>query len=128
MARFSLTLFAFIVLLTASLPAAAVWEWMRGAAITDFTDSDWVILKAEARRVLDEVADKVQVDWSNPETGNGGSMKPLATFDVDGQTCRQMAFKQVTAKGIEGQAVYHLCRQDDLTWKFVAASELNTGN
>ncbi len=125
MARFSLILFVFIASLTLSLPAAAVWGWLRGAAITEFTDSDWVMLKAEARRVLDEVDDKTRVDWTNPETGNGGSMKPLTTFEVDGHTCRQMAFKQVTAKGIEGQAVYHLCQQDDSTWQFVAESELN---
>jgi len=124
MARRSVTILVLSVSLLAALPASAFWAWMRGAALNEFTDGDRDMLRAEARRVLDEEADGSRTDWTNPETGNGGSIKPLKTLTVDGQTCRQTAFRQVTASGLKGQAVYHLCQQDDGTWRFIAASSL----
>lgn len=124
MARRSVTILTLFMLLLTALPASAFWAWMRGAALSKFTDADLEIFRVEARRVLDEEADGSRTDWTNPETGNGGSIKPLKTMTVDGQTCRQTAFRNVTATGIRGQSVYHLCRQDDDTWKFIAASSL----
>jgi surface antigen len=124
MARRSVTILILSMLLLAALPASAFWAWMRGAALNEFTDDDWDMLKTEARRVLDEDPDGSRTDWTNPETGNGGSIKPLKTLTVDGQTCRQTAFRQVSATGLKGQGVYHLCRQDDGTWRFIAASSV----
>ena len=99
---------------------------MRGAALNEFTDADREMLQSEARRALDDDADGTRTDWTNPDTGNGGSIKPLKTLTVDGQTCRQTAFRQTTASGLKGQGVYHLCRQDDGTWRFIAASSVKT--
>jgi surface antigen len=124
MASRSVTILTLFVLLLTALPASAFWAWMRGAALSKFTDADLEIFRVEARRVLNEEPDGSRTDWTNPETGNGGSIKPLKTLTVDGQTCRQTAFRNVTASGIKGQVVYHLCHQDDDTWKFIAASSL----
>jgi surface antigen len=126
MARRSMALAILVTLSVVALPASAFWAWMRGAALDDFTERDWEILKAEARRVLDEEPDGTRVDWSNPETGTGGAIKPLRTVESEGRTCRQTAFRQFTASGKKGQAVYHLCRQDDGTWRFIAESSLKT--
>lgn len=124
MIRRSVTILSVSALLLAALPASAFWAWMRGAALNEFTDADRDMLKAEARRVLDEEPDGSRTDWTNAETGNGGSIKPLKTLTVNGQTCRQTAFRQVTTSGLKGQGVYHLCRQDDGTWLFIASSSL----
>ena len=110
-----------------ALNAHSFWGWMRGAVVNQFTDADWEILKSEARRTLDGTADGGQVDWSNPDSGNGGSIKPLESFVFQGQRCRKTAFRHTSADGLEGQGVYNLCRQDDGTWKFVADSSLDSG-
>lgn len=105
-------------------PGWTFWAWMHDAALTQFTDGDWDILKAETRRVLDDEPDGARTDWNNSETGNGGSIKALATLSLEAQPCRRVAFKNVTATGTEGQGVYHLCRQEDGTWKFVAEATI----
>jgi surface antigen len=126
MARGTTFLLLSVCLLTLAVPASAFWGWMRGAALNEFTEADLAMLQSEARRVLDEDADGTRTDWTNPDTGNGGSIKPLKTLTVDGQTCRQTAFRQTTASGLKGQGVYHLCQQDDGTWRFIAASSVKT--
>jgi surface antigen len=118
---FRVTSVLLVVTLTAlaGSPAWSFWSWMRDAALTEFTDSDWAILKTEARRVLEDEPDGKRVDWRNPETGNSGSIRAVASLSFNRQPCRKVAFRQVTAKGTKGQGVYHLCRQNDATWKFV---------
>lgn len=112
------------ILLSVSTPAVAVLGWMRGSAVSAFTEDDWEILTREVYRVLDEEPDRKIVDWLNPDSGNGGSIRPLESFTYDGQPCRKTAFRNKTAKGIVGQAVYNLCKQADGSWMLVAESEL----
>lgn len=107
-----------------ALPGHAAWQWLRGAALTDFKDSDWEIIKATAREVLNEKPDREQVNWSNPDTGNRGSIMVLATFTHDGRTCRRTAMRNLTHRGREDRAAYSLCQQADGDWIFVAESAL----
>ena len=112
------------VLTLGSASAQAFWAWMRDSVVNQFTDADWEILKGEAQRVLDDEADGAIVDWHNPESGNGGSIRPLESFTYQGMRCRKTPFRHASADGLKGQGVYNLCRQDDGTWKFVAESSL----
>ena len=111
-------------LLTAALPGHAVWQWMRGAAITDFHDSDWVLLKETAQDLLDNRPDGEQLNWSNPDTGNRGSLIVLATFSHQGQVCRRAAMRNLTFRGRDEKSAYRHCKQADGTWEFVSESEL----
>jgi len=113
-----------ISLLAAALPGHAVWHWMRGAAVTDFHDSDWALLKEAAQDMLNNRPDGEQVNWSNPETGNRGSLIVLATFNHQDQVCRRAAMRNLTFRGRDEKAAYSLCQQTDGTWAFVAESEL----
>jgi surface antigen len=118
-----------VVLLSAlflvpSLAADASWRWLRGAAVAEFTDADWDILKGEAQRVLNEVETAVRVDWRNEDTGNSGAMKVILDFDYDGSHCRRLAFLNLSAKGVRGVANYNLCLQADGTWKYLSDSEV----
>lgn len=128
MTRVGRTITAMTVMLMMAAPTSAFWAWMRGAAAREFTDADWELFQAQARRALEEDSDGVRTDWSNPETGNGGSIRPLKTLSLNDQRCRQIAFRNVTATGITGQAAYHLCKQEDGTWQFVAESEIDAAN
>ena len=107
-----------------SAPAGAVWQWMRGAALTDFVASDWTLIKTAAGEVLNEKPDREQVNWSNPDTGNRGSIMALATFTHDGRVCRRVAMRNMTHRGREDRAAYSLCQQEDGDWIFVAESAL----
>jgi surface antigen len=107
-----------------SQPAQGAWQWLRGSALTDFTDSDWEIIKATAREVLNEKPDREQVNWSNPDTGNRGSIMVLATFTHEGRICRRTAMRNLTHRGREDRAAYSLCQQADGDWIFVAESAL----
>lgn len=113
-----------ICLLTAALPGYAVWHWMRGAAVTDFHESDWAILKEAADDLLNNRPDREQVNWSNPDTGNRGSLIVLATFNHQGQVCRRAAMRNLTFRGRDEKAAYSLCQQEDGSWQFVAESAL----
>lgn len=116
---------ALVLCLTAvALPGHAVWQWMRGAALTDFKDSDWEILRQTARDLLDNRPDNEQVNWSNPKTGNRGSIIGLATFRHEGRLCRRAAMRNITFRGRDDRAAYSLCRQDDGDWIFVSESAL----
>lgn len=112
------------VSLILSSNASAFWGWMSGAAVNEFEDSDWEILKSTARSSLDSAADGEQVNWRNEATGNKGAMKAIMSFRHGGKDCRRMAFLNVSTAGQRGVANYNLCRQEDGTWGFVADSEV----
>lgn len=115
-----------LLLTTAVVSASShgVWQWLRGAALTDFKESDWEMLKETARVVLNEKPDNEQVNWSNPDTGNRGSIIALATFTHDGRVCRRAAMRNLTFRGRDDRAAYSLCQQTDGDWIFVAESAL----
>ena len=123
-ARIFLSATLLLCLTALAMPGHAVWQWMRGAALTDFKDSDWEILRATARDLLDNRPDHEQVNWTNPETGNRGSIIGLATFSHEGRLCRRAAMRNITFRGRDDRAAYSLCRQDDGDWIFVSESAL----
>lgn len=110
---------AVLLLVLAWGPAFAEWAWLQGTAVSEFTDSDWAAFQQRARAALEDGADGVVVDWSNPETGTRGQIKPLATFMYEGRPCRTAAFRTITGRGTRGQSVYTVCQQEDGTWKLV---------
>ncbi|MGE0623603.1 MAG: RT0821/Lpp0805 family surface protein [Pseudomonadales bacterium] len=108
------------------LPATshAVWQWLRGAAATDFKEADWAMLKETAMHVLNELPDHEQANWSNPDTGNKGSVMALATFQYQGQKCRRAALRNITYRGRDDRSAYTLCQQADGDWLFVPESAI----
>jgi surface antigen len=117
-------LLLFAVVGFTALSAQANWHWMRGSAISDFGDSDWVLLKEAAQLVLNDKPDNEQVNWTNPDTGNRGSIIAIVTFSHDGKRCRRAAMRNQTFRGREDMAAYSLCQQADGEWAFVSESVL----
>lgn len=124
MNRIALLVLVSMVGVLASPNASAFWGWMRGAAVNQFDESDWTMVKATARSTLDSAADGEQVNWRNEATGNKGAMKVIMSFQHQGQDCRRTAFLNVGKNGDRGVVNYNLCRQADGSWGFVADSEL----
>jgi surface antigen len=59
-------------------------------------------------------------EWSNPDSGNAGTITPSRTYKKDsGQYCREYQ-QTVTVGGEEQQAYGTACRQDDGTWQIVS--------
>lgn len=112
----------FAVSLATASEAFAAWNWMRDATLAQFSDADWIVLKATARKTLDSADDGEQVNWANKDTGTKGAMKAIMTFQYKGQSCRRMAFLNINKNGQRGVANYNLCRQADGSWAFVADS------
>ena len=93
-----------LLLILSSGTGHAVWRWLQGSAISDFKDADWELLQQAAEEVLNEKPDGEQVNWSNPDTGNRGSIMALATFSHEGRTCRRAAIRNLSVRGREGRA------------------------
>jgi surface antigen len=109
-----------------SMDATAMWRWMRGAAITEFTQTDWEVFKTTATRALEEGEDGAVVEWENPETGAHGAVRPLETFTQAGLRCRRTAFRNETGRGVKGQSIYTMCKQEDGSWT-MAPTTAETG-
>lgn len=101
----------------ASPGAFGAWGWLRGSAVSEFTDADWEAFKEQATEVLADGADGVTVEWRNPDSGAHGLIKPLATFMYEGRPCRTTAFRTTSRRGTTGQSVYTVCQQADGTWQ-----------
>ncbi len=60
------------------------------------------------------------ITWNNPQSGNGGSIAPVRTYqDANGQTCRDYTHA-VTIEGHKEVARGTACRQPDGNWKLVS--------
>lgn len=55
-----------------------------------FNNADWDLFNASADKALNKVADGELVSWYNPDTGSGGSFKPLKTSTQNNLTCRNL--------------------------------------
>lgn len=58
--------------------------------------------------------------WSNPDSGNAGSVTPTHTFEMaDGSFCRE--YTSIVKVGGETETAYGTaCRQDDGSWKIAS--------
>lgn len=66
------------------------------------------------------VANNQTITWNNPQSGNGGSIQPIRTYqDSNGQTCRDYTHT-VTIDGKKEVARGTACRQGDGNWKLVS--------
>ncbi|MEE8334468.1 MAG: RT0821/Lpp0805 family surface protein [Alphaproteobacteria bacterium] len=58
-------------------------------------------------------------EWSNPDSGNRGSITPTRTYQVaDGRYCREFQHA-VTVGGKSEMAYGNACRQPDGSWRIV---------
>jgi surface antigen len=66
------------------------------------------------------VAQGEPIQWTNPETGNRGTIEPTRTYqDQSGQTCREYQHT-VYVGGRTEQARGNACLQADGTWRIVS--------
>lgn len=92
--------------------------------INPFDDSlnlnraDIDMIRQAAREDLDGKEVGSVVEWSNPETGNHGSVTLLRTFEYGGRDCREV---QHLIDGSGGNFIQRyvntICKQEDGSWR-----------
>lgn len=98
------------LLLAAALPAAAA-NIGSDIPAAHFTEKDKAIFREALDGALANGADGATLEWSNPQTGAGGQIKPLRSFERDGKPCRTVSVAN-QAKGRKNAGEYTLCKAD----------------
>ena len=105
---------------TAGILAGAIAGGLIGGAIGDRMDAaDRRESDRAAQQAFETAPSGQATPWTNPDSGNHGSVTPMRTFQNDnGQYCRE--FQQtVVIGGEEQQAHGTACRQSNGSWRIV---------
>ena len=98
----------------APLPAAPT---MPPAIVDALADSDWQAIRAKAASDLPAAANGAELDWSNLDTGNSGTLAPLSDPRPNGAlSCRAFA---LTVSDVRGIRRYHgdACQSASDAWQ-----------
>ncbi len=90
---------------------------MPPAIVDALADSDWQVIRARAASDLATAANGAVIDWSNLDTGNSGTIAPLADPKKSGAlSCRAFA---LTVSDVRGIRRYHgdACRSASDEWQ-----------
>jgi surface antigen len=96
---------------------AANMQFLKNSPARYFTNEDWDIFKNAGREALDDSEDGTAVEWKNNASKNGGVITPVATREVNGQTCRDMRISTYASNGLKRTGTYEFCKQSDGKWK-----------
>lgn len=115
-----LVIFLLAALLLPAPPAHAVNPFGRPGF--ELTDDDLALLTETARPFLDD--DSIPVgtvrDWSNPESGNGGTATLLDRFEQKGLPCRRIQHDIKIKKVADPfRFIVDRCRVADGSWKML---------
>ena len=101
----------------ASAGLAQNFNFLGKGPIAYLNEADEALLRAAFDEALDEKADGDTVEWQNPDSGHGGTIKMLGTHEDYGTTCRILR-THTKAAGREGGGDYRLCKAEDDSWQF----------
>ena len=103
-------------------PAAIVAATVGGALLGGYVghkldDRDKRMAAEAAQRAFESGRTGEAVAWSNPDSGNSGSVTPTQTYQIaSGQYCRRYT-QEITIGGEQHQTYGTACRQPDGTWQ-----------
>ena len=87
--------------------------------------ADQTYARQTAHDSLENSPSGKQTVWSNPDTGNSGTITPVRTYQQDdGDYCREF-HQTVTIGGKEENAYGTACRQPDGSWKMTEQAKAN---
>lgn len=107
------------ILLLAAAQAAIAQNinFLHRGPVAYLDETDKQILSDTFNAALAEAEDGETLAWSNPDSGNNGTVQVLDTHEDYGTTCRTVR-SRMQASGREGGGVYRLCLAEDGTWQF----------
>jgi len=100
--------------------AGAVLGAFAGNAIGKSLDkADAAYANQAAQRALETSPPGQPLPWSNPQSGNSGTITPQAPYqNPDGSYCREYT-QTIVVGGQQQQAYGKACRQPDGSWKII---------
>ena len=112
----SFTSIPLLAVIAATTSSAANLDFLEHSPISDFTPQDMELMHQNALKVLDDPARNAMHAWSNGSTGASGLAQVRGQFTAsDGTTCKRLRILN-SAKGLEGEATYTLCKYPDRGW------------
>lgn len=82
-------------------------------------EADRMAMEQNAQYALEHAPTNTSTPWRNPDSGNGGELTPVETYQAkSGQYCREYR-QTVWVGGKEQQAYGTACRQPDGSWKII---------
>jgi hypothetical protein len=104
------------LLLDAAALQAGNLNFLKDSPLRHFSKDDSNLMLKNARAVLDSSAANASQTWRNPKTGASGLAEVKAQFNApDGTPCKRLRVEN-SAKGIEGEATYTVCKYSDRGW------------
>ena len=101
----------------AAIVASAVAGGLIGGYIGHRLDNkDKQMAAQAASRAFENNPTGQASSWSNPDSGNSGTITPTKTYQASGQYCREYQ-QTITVAGEQHQAYGTACRQPDGSWK-----------
>ena len=101
----------------AIVAATAAGGLLGGVVGKKLDDRDKRMAAVAAAEAFEHNRSGVSSTWTNPDTGNSGSVTPTRTYQIaNGQYCRQYQ-QTIVIGGEEHQTYGTACRQADGTWK-----------
>jgi surface antigen len=91
-------------------------QFLDNTPISRLNDEDIEIMLQTLTLALDNADNGAEVEWSNPKTGNHGTITPLDNNTVDSRDCRLTVIKTFAGE-LTGSARYQLCKADDGEWR-----------
>jgi surface antigen len=86
---------------------------------TQFSDEDWLLLKAKAKEILEDKREGVSDFWVNNTSGHSGTVKSVnSTFSDNGTECRQLEFVTKITNSTTTTLV-SICKQRGGQWQEV---------
>jgi surface antigen len=104
-----------VALILSGQVQARAWEWAKRLPINQYSPEDIAILKQGMAEILGSLENGETGQWSNPETGHGGSITPMTSVQQNSKTCRQTRFTSVMG-GQENVSEFLLCQQENGGW------------
>ena len=79
-------------------------------------NADKAAMRYNSQKALENIKSGQTSEWSNPDSGNNGSITPKKTYQTaSGQYCREYQ-QTVTVGGKTAEAYGTACRQPDGSW------------
>jgi surface antigen len=109
----------------AMLLSASVAAWAQispfGRTAAGLSKEDWVALHAARDKALEGAAAVgTKQAWSNPKSGNSGTIDIIDTLALDGMDCRSVRYDfSLKMKASNTTYLVHECKTGDGSWKLL---------
>ena len=115
------TLLALSAALAPPLARGMDLSFLGQAPLRFFSDQDLRLMGDAMDQALNDAEDGESISWSNEQTGNSGTIKPLRGFSHQGLDCRRVEIINRAKKATRGDATSRVdyCKADE-TWRVLS--------